>query len=268
MQPTYTASSAVFTQHCHRSTLALQVPSSQPIAHHTKASMTAQEETPFQYAAEHQRVHFASPTEPEHAAGDASPSCTASLHDVEDPNPVDKSVHILEPVDLERRVIVSCMGVNAYVPTMLMPPSTLSKVTNGLKECCSGGASKAGSPNAPQERQVGWWLGTWEDGDDNAPTCFRTCTQILFNLNVACQPGEVLALMGPSGGGKTTLLSIIGGRTPKYDVLVHTSPSSPSSSSPPPPPPSSSPPPPPPSSSPPPHDNHHHHPPTHQACAM
>ncbi|EFN53135.1 hypothetical protein CHLNCDRAFT_32365 [Chlorella variabilis] len=39
--------------------------------------------------------------------------------------------------------------------------------------------------------------------------------QVLFNISGACEPGEMLALMGPSGGGKTTLLSILGGRAPK-----------------------------------------------------
>lgn len=56
----------------------------------------------------------------------------------------------------------------------------------------------------------------YEDAGITAHVIPPTRPQILFNLNVACQPGEVLALMGPSGGGKTTLLSIIGGRTPKY----------------------------------------------------
>ena len=100
------------------------------------------------------------------------------------------SPQLLEPIDLDRRVIVSCMGVNAYVPTMLMPPSKLSLATNKLKQCCSKGAQQQSA--APQERHV------------------------LYNINAACQPGEVLALMGPSGGGKTTLLSVMGGRTPKY----------------------------------------------------
>ncbi|KAL4427647.1 hypothetical protein ABPG75_001736 [Micractinium tetrahymenae] len=39
--------------------------------------------------------------------------------------------------------------------------------------------------------------------------------QVLFNISGECEPGTMLALMGPSGGGKTTLLSILGGRAPK-----------------------------------------------------
>ena len=35
--------------------------------------------------------------------------------------------------------------------------------------------------------------------------------QILFDVSVEIQPGEIVILTGPSGGGKTTLLSLIGG---------------------------------------------------------
>ncbi len=35
--------------------------------------------------------------------------------------------------------------------------------------------------------------------------------QILFNINLAIQPGEIVIMTGPSGSGKTTLLTLIGG---------------------------------------------------------
>lgn len=44
-------------------------------------------------------------------------------------------------------------------------------------------------------------------------------TQILSNCSGYCEPGTVLAIMGPSGAGKTTLLSILAGKTSK-DVKV------------------------------------------------
>ncbi|KST70381.1 ATP-binding cassette domain-containing protein [Mastigocoleus testarum] len=49
--------------------------------------------------------------------------------------------------------------------------------------------------------------------------------QVLFDINLAIQPGEIVILTGPSGSGKTTLLSLIGGlRSAKHGsvkVLEH-----------------------------------------------
>src|SRR5437867_2437769 len=39
----------------------------------------------------------------------------------------------------------------------------------------------------------------------------ETRTQVLFDNNLAVQPGELVILSGPSGSGKTTLLTLIGG---------------------------------------------------------
>lgn len=39
--------------------------------------------------------------------------------------------------------------------------------------------------------------------------------QIMYGISGSCKPGEVLALMGPSGSSKTSVLSVVGGRTPE-----------------------------------------------------
>src|SRR6516165_9844395 len=38
-----------------------------------------------------------------------------------------------------------------------------------------------------------------------------TRTQVLYDNNLAVQPGEIVIISGPSGCGKTTLLTLIGG---------------------------------------------------------
>src|SRR6516162_3197044 len=39
----------------------------------------------------------------------------------------------------------------------------------------------------------------------------ETRTQVLFDNNLAVQPGELVIMSGPSGSGKTTVLTLIGG---------------------------------------------------------
>ena len=52
-------------------------------------------------------------------------------------------------------------------------------------------------------------VGMKKKGSDNGPPAEK---QILYSLSGVVVPGEVLALMGPSGGGKTSLLSAVAGR--------------------------------------------------------
>ena len=45
--------------------------------------------------------------------------------------------------------------------------------------------------------------------------------QALQDVNFAAQPGEFVTIMGPSGGGKSTLLSLLGGLdTPSYGTVM------------------------------------------------
>ena len=43
----------------------------------------------------------------------------------------------------------------------------------------------------------------------------KCLVQIMYGISGSCKPGEVLALMGPSGSSKTSVLSVVGGRTPE-----------------------------------------------------
>ncbi len=39
----------------------------------------------------------------------------------------------------------------------------------------------------------------------------QLCKQVLFDINLEVKAGEIIIMTGPSGGGKTTLLTLIGG---------------------------------------------------------
>lgn len=57
----------------------------------------------------------------------------------------------------------------------------------------------------------------FEDVKYKVPEKGERCSEegkyILHGITGSVRPGEILALMGPSGGGKTTLLNILSGRT-------------------------------------------------------
>ncbi|KAI7845331.1 hypothetical protein COHA_001172 [Chlorella ohadii] len=88
-----------------------------------------------------------------------------------------------------QEVVVQFNDICCWVPKLAANPPTFSK--------------------AGAARLVG--LGPRKDAKQSK----EEMRQVLFEISGSCEPGEMLALMGPSGGGKTTLLSILGGRTPK-----------------------------------------------------
>lgn len=131
------------------------------------------------------------------SGSDCSPS--DQMHEVVVPMS-GSGARILECVPEDRRVTVVVDGVNAWVPAFFATPSLAQ--TLQLDKAAALVKSRTAKRNGkPQDKAE---AGAQQPIDK----------QILFNINVTCKPGEVLALMGPSGGGKTSLLSLIGGRKP------------------------------------------------------
>ncbi|KAK9815539.1 hypothetical protein WJX72_005401 [[Myrmecia] bisecta] len=95
-------------------------------------------------------------------------------------------VQLMEPVPPEKQLRVTFNAISIFAPTL-------------------GLGGKGGS------RGLFAGLASRRSGD--VPAKKPAFRQVLFDITGSCQPGEVLALLGPSGGGKTSLLSHIGGRT-------------------------------------------------------
>jgi ABC-type multidrug transport system ATPase subunit len=86
---------------------------------------------------------------------------------------------LLEPVPEERQLHLDFHNISGWVSTHIGPPSLLPSFK-----------SKKQNDDKPEYRQI------------------------MHNVSGSCRPGEVLALMGPSGSAKTSVLSVLGGRTP------------------------------------------------------
>ncbi|KAG1653953.1 hypothetical protein FOA52_008974 [Chlamydomonas sp. UWO 241] len=113
---------------------------------------------------------------------------------------------MLNSVPSDQRVVVEWRDVDMFVPVLVIgehasPDPGTSEQTNddvesGGKPKPKQGAKKtlvdcfkAATPDAPKERMV------------------------LYKVSGCADPGELLALMGPSGSGKSSLLQAVGGRS-------------------------------------------------------
>ncbi|KXZ52591.1 hypothetical protein GPECTOR_9g636 [Gonium pectorale] len=98
---------------------------------------------------------------------------------------------ILRSIEKRSQILIRFEDVCAWVPTLVLPggESKLSAMLGKLRRGNAAGSESTPKQAPPKERQI------------------------LFNVSGEVHPGEVLALMGPSGGGKTSLLTLLGGRS-------------------------------------------------------
>lgn len=104
---------------------------------------------------------------------------------------------LLRSIDQSNRVSINFEDVCAWVPTLVLPGGGSPAMSRLFKPCLGGDPKGKGASDGKQQRQS-------QQPEER---------QVLFNISGAVHPGEVLALMGPSGGGKSSLLAVLGGRS-------------------------------------------------------